>query len=121
MRVLFADKLPDRSRVRLASAGFEVRSEPKLEGDSLAERLASYDPEVLVVRGTKVTRAHLEAANSLALVVRAGAGVNTIDLATASERGVFVSNCPGKNAVAVAELAIGLMVALDRRIVDNTV
>jgi D-3-phosphoglycerate dehydrogenase len=119
MRVLFADKLPDRSRVRLASKGFEVRSEPKLEGDVLAARIAEFDPEVLVVRGTKVTKAHLEAGGSLALVVRAGAGVNTIDLATASERGVFVSNCPGKNAVAVAELAIGLMVALDRRIGDN--
>src|SRR4051812_31705174 len=56
---------------------------------------------------------------SLSLVVRAGAGYNTIDVATASKRGIYVSNCPGKNAIAVAELAIGLLLSLDRRIPDN--
>lgn len=119
MRVLFADKLPDRSRVRLASKGFEVRSEPKLDGDALAERLREWDPEVLVVRGTKVTAAHATAGRKLSLVVRAGAGVNTIDVGACSGRGIFVTNCPGKNAVAVAELAMGLMLALDRRIPDG--
>jgi D-3-phosphoglycerate dehydrogenase len=73
---------------------------------------------VLVVRSTNVTAPMLEA-GALALVVRAGAGYNTIDVATASKRGIYVSNCPGKNAIAVAELAIGLMLALDRRIPDN--
>ena len=72
------------------------------------------------MRSTKVTRAAIEAAPRLALVVRAGAGYDTIDVAAASERGIFVSNCPGKNSVAVAELAMGLIVALDRRIVDAT-
>jgi D-3-phosphoglycerate dehydrogenase len=52
-------------------------------------------------------------------VVRAGAGYNTIDVATASKRGIYVSNCPGKNAVAVAELAFALLLALDRRVPDN--
>jgi D-3-phosphoglycerate dehydrogenase len=56
---------------------------------------------------------------SLSLVVRAGAGYNTIDVATASKRGIYVSNCPGKNAIAVAELAFALMLALDRRVPDN--
>jgi D-3-phosphoglycerate dehydrogenase len=58
-------------------------------------------------------------ASALSLVVRAGAGVNTIDVAAASRRGVYVANCPGQNSIAVAELAIGLLVALDRRIPDN--
>ena len=58
-------------------------------------------------------------AGSLSLVVRAGAGYNTIDVAAASRRGIYVSNCPGKNAIAVAELAFGLILALDRRIPDN--
>ena len=58
-------------------------------------------------------------AGSLSLVVRAGAGYNTIDVATASRRGIYVSNCPGKNAIAVAELAFALMLALDRRMPDN--
>lgn len=118
MRVLFADRLPDRARVRLASQGFEVRAEPKLDGDDLGGRLAEWQPEVLVVRSTKVTAAHLDVAEKLALVVRAGAGVNTIDVAACSAKGVFVTNCPGKNAVAVAELTLGLVLALDRSIPD---
>ena len=58
-------------------------------------------------------------AGRLSLVVRAGAGYNTIDVAAASRRGIYVSNCPGKNAIAVAELAFALMLALDRRVPDN--
>src|SRR5215831_17053885 len=60
-------------------------------------------------------------AGPLKLVVRAGAGYNTIDVAAASRRGIYVSNCPGKNSIAVAELAFALMLALDRRIADNVV
>jgi D-3-phosphoglycerate dehydrogenase len=58
-------------------------------------------------------------ASSLSLIVRAGAGVNTIDVRAASRRGIYVSNCPGRNAIAVAELTFGLILALDRRIADN--
>lgn len=118
MRVLFADKLPDRARVRLASAGFEVRTEPKLDSDTLCTRLVEWDPSVLVVRSTKVTAQQVTSARKLSLVVRAGAGVNTIDVAACSARGIFVSNTPGKNAVAVAELTMGLLLSLDRRIPD---
>src|SRR6185436_15902352 len=75
--------------------------------------------DVLVVRGTKVPQAALEAGR-LSLVVRAGAGYNTIDVKTASARGIYVANCPGKNSIAVAELAFGLMLALDRRIPSGT-
>jgi D-3-phosphoglycerate dehydrogenase len=70
------------------------------------------------VRSTQVQAAVLDA-GALSLIVRAGAGVNTIDVAGASQRGIYVSNCPGKNAVAVAELAMGLILALDRRLPDN--
>ena len=73
---------------------------------------------MLVVRGTAVTAPMLEG-GALSLVVRAGAGYNTIDVATASQRGIYVSNCPGKNAIAVAELAFALLLALDRRVPDN--
>lgn len=73
---------------------------------------------MLVVRSTKVPEAVL-AAGPLKLVVRAGAGYNTIDVAEASRLGIYVSSCPGKNSVAVAELAFGLVCALDRRIADN--
>jgi len=77
-------------------------------------------PDVLVVRGTKVTEKMLDA-GQVKLVVRAGAGYNTIDVAAASKRGIYVSNCPGKNSIAVAELAFALILALDRRIADNVV
>jgi D-3-phosphoglycerate dehydrogenase len=84
----------------------------------LIEAVRSTGAEVLVVRSTKVTSAVLDAGR-LALIVRAGAGYNTIDVAGASKRGIYVSNCPGKNAIAVAELTFGLILALDRRIPDN--
>ncbi len=70
------------------------------------------------MRSTKVTAAMLDVGR-LALIVRAGAGYNTIDVAAASTRGIYVSNCPGKNAIAVAELAFALILALDRRVPDN--
>ena len=92
--------------------------QPELKEASLAEALASTKADILVVRSTKVTDAILEA-GELSLVVRAGAGYDTIDVKSASRRGIYVSNCPGKNAVAVAELTFGLILALDRRIPDN--
>ena len=119
MRVLFADKLPDQARERLTAAGFEVHFDPSLGGESLSAALSSLNPLVLVVRSTRVDAAHVHAGQALSLVVRAGAGVNTIDLVACSSQGIFVSNCPGKNADAVAELTIGLLIALDRRIPDN--
>lgn len=93
--------------------------EPELSGDALTARIRELDPAVLVVRSTKVTAGHMESGRALSLIIRAGAGVNTIDLDAASGRGVYVANCPGKNAAAVAELTIGHLVNLDRRISDN--
>ena len=75
---------------------------------------------MLIVRSTKVTAATIAAGKKLSLIVRAGAGVNTIDVDAASQRGIYVTNCPGKNSAAVAELAIGLLIACDRRIVNAT-
>lgn len=118
LRVLIADKLPAAARTALQEAGCEVVSNPALAGDALTDALGSVNPDVLVVRGTKVTADALEAARRLSLVVRAGAGVNTIDLATASARGVYVANCPGKNATAVAELAFAHILNADRRVAD---
>jgi len=105
----------------LGQLGFETEIDPTLQGDALEERLGSWSPSVLVVRSTRVEARHVTAAPRLSLVVRAGAGVNTIDLDACSAAGVFVANCPGKNAVAVAELAMGLILALDRRIPDNVI
>ncbi len=120
MRVLIADKFEDSGIAGLRSLGCEVYYEPKLEGEALGWRLRDTAADVLVVRSTKVAAAEMDQGRSLSLIVRAGAGVNTIDVAGASARAISVSNCPGKNAVAVAELAWGLILALDRRIPDQT-
>lgn len=119
MKVLVADAFETSGLDGLAALGCEVLYEPKLEGAALGARLAETGAEVLVVRGTKVEAPEIDAASGLALIVRAGAGVNTIDLRAASARAIAVSNCPGKNAIAVAELAWGLILALDRRIVEQ--
>jgi D-3-phosphoglycerate dehydrogenase len=118
MKVLVADKFEQSGIEGLRAAGCEVVSDPALEGRALEEAIASTGADVLVVRGTKVTEAMLEAGR-LSLIVRAGAGYNTIDVPAASRRGIYVSNCPGKNAIAVAELAFALILSLDRRVPDN--
>jgi D-3-phosphoglycerate dehydrogenase len=118
MRILIADKFPDGGRNELLQAGFEVVYDPDLKDDALAVAIKSSGADILVVRGTKVTGEMLEGGR-LSLVVRAGAGYNTIDVKAASSRGIYVSNCPGKNSIAVAELAFGLLLSLDRRIPDN--
>lgn len=118
MKVLVADKFEKTGLDGLKAAGCEVVYEPDLKDEGLTQAIAASGADVLVVRGTKVTTAMLDAGR-LSLIVRAGAGYNTIDVAGASTRGIYVSNCPGKNAIAVAELAFGLIIALDRRIPDN--
>ena len=117
MDLLFADRLPQPTITDLEARGHVCVMEPGLKGEELAARIAGFDG--LVVRSTKVKRAVFEAADRLALVIRAGAGTNTIDTDAAAERGVFVCNVPGRNAAAVAELTMGLLLALDRRIADN--
>src|ERR671939_1173447 len=120
MRVLIADKFEQSGRDGLDAAGCDYSYQPDVKDDSLIEAIRLYQPDALVVRSTKVSEAMLDA-GALKLVVRAGAGYNTIDVAAASARGIYVSNCPGKNSIAVAELAFALILALDRRIADNVI
>ncbi len=117
MKLLVADKLHPEVVEQLKQVASTVRYEPGLKADDLAGVIG--DADALIVRSTKVQAPALEAASRLSLIIRAGAGVNTIDLATASARGVAVCNCPGKNAVAVAELALALMLSWDRRVPDG--
>src|SRR5438067_10712191 len=120
MHVLIADKFEQSGRDGLAALGCEVRFQPKAKDEALVLEVDQFRPDVLIVRSTKVPEAVLNA-GALKLVVRAGAGYNTIDVAAASRRGIYVSNCPGKNSIAVAELAFALILALDRRIADNVI
>lgn len=120
MKVLVADKFEQSGLDGLAALGVEVVYEPDLKEDALNARIHESQAEVLVVRSTKVTEP-MVTGTKLALIIRAGAGYNTIDVEAASRNGVYVANCPGKNSQAVAELAFGLMLALDRHIADNVI
>ena len=120
MRILIADKFEQSGRDGLEAIGCDVSFQPDLKDEALVEAIRGEAPDVLVVRGTKVTEPML-AAGQIKLVVRAGAGFNTIDVASASRRGIYVSNCPGKNSIAVAELAFALILALDRRVAENVI
>ena len=121
MKVLIADKFEKAGIDGLRELGCTVLSQPDVTADALPALLRQEDPNILVVRSTKVTRDALEAGAALTLVIRAGAGIDTIDVAAASARGVFVTNCPGKNSIAVAELVFGLLLACDRRIPDQVI
>ncbi len=120
MKVLIADKFEKSGIDALKDMGCDVINEPGATPETLADLLASHAPEVLVVRSTKVKKPAIEKAESVKLIVRAGAGVDNIDLDAATAKGIAVCNCPGMNSDAVAELTMGLLLALDRRIVDQT-
>ena len=115
MKVLIADKLSPKAVSQLQAVGCDVTMDPDLSADALPGVISAV--EILIVRSTKVTAATIDAGTSLSMIIRAGAGVNTIDLKEASARGIHVTNCPGKNTDAVAELAIGHLITADRRIV----
>ena len=117
MKVLIADKFPAAQLRRAQESGHECTFRPELGAEDLSVALG--ESEALVVRSTRVTERSLRAGGRLVLVIRAGAGTNTIDIEAASALGVSVCNVPGRNAAAVAELTLGLLIAIDRRIAEN--
>jgi D-3-phosphoglycerate dehydrogenase len=119
MKVLIADKFEKVGIDGLKELGCSIVSQPELTAEALPGTVRETDPHILIVRGTKVTAETLNAGTALTLVIRAGAGIDTIDVAAASSRGIFVSNCPGKNSIAVAELVLALVLACDRRVADQ--
>ncbi|MEO1999268.1 MAG: NAD(P)-dependent oxidoreductase [Planctomycetaceae bacterium] len=118
MKILIADKLSRDAVEAFEALNLDVDFRPDCTAEDLPNVVAGFN--VLVVRSTKITQATIEAADQLSLIVRAGAGVNTIDVVAASAQGIYVSNCPGMNSDAVAELTLGLLIACDRRIPDAT-
>ncbi len=117
MKVLIADKFPENHIQTLKDNGIEVVYEAKLGENDIAG--AVKDCNFIVVRSTNVNAAAINAGSGLKIVIRAGSGYNNIDVKAATEKGVAVANTPGKNSIAVAELAMGLIIALDRKIADN--
>jgi D-3-phosphoglycerate dehydrogenase len=115
LKVIIADKLSPEAVEALRIAGVEVDDRSGIEAVELAGVIAEY--QGLIVRSrTKVTADLLKAGTALKVVGRAGVGVDNIDLAAARERGVAVVNTPVSTSVAVAELTIGLLLALLRNI-----
>ena len=119
MKVLIADKFEKVGVDGLKELRCTVTSRPDVKAEELPAVMREIDPHVLIVRSKKVNAATLKAGTGLSLVIRAGAGIDTIDVTAASALGVFVANCPGKNSIAVAELVFGLLLACDRRIPDQ--
>ncbi|HKK44644.1 MAG TPA: phosphoglycerate dehydrogenase [Balneolaceae bacterium] len=117
MTVLVADKLPEEAIKELEGIGTEVIFKPGTGGEDLDQGLGEAD--ILIVRSTVVSKKCIKNSPNLMLIIRAGAGVNTIDIEAASDFGIYVANCPGQNSIAVAELTMGLILSLDRFIPDN--
>jgi D-3-phosphoglycerate dehydrogenase len=116
MRLLIADKLHPRAIEELKTLPVEVVYDPEVTKESLEAKIGGVG--ILIVRSTEVTAEAIDKAKQLHLIVRAGAEFSTIDVRAASRRGIYVANCPGKNAAAVAELVFGLLLGIDRRIPD---
>jgi D-3-phosphoglycerate dehydrogenase / 2-oxoglutarate reductase len=117
VRILFADAFHPQYRAAVGRLGHDCTFQPELSATDLASHIGRHD--ALVVRSTRVTAETIAAADDLGLIIRAGAGTNTIDTRAVADRGIYVCNVPGRNAIAVAELAFGLVMALDRQIPDN--
>ncbi|HVO73074.1 MAG TPA: NAD(P)-dependent oxidoreductase [Ignavibacteriaceae bacterium] len=119
VKVLIADKFPENYIKEMQDMDLEVIYSPKLGENDLPE--AAKEADILVVRSTVVNAETINNSKNLNLIIRAGSGVNNINIPAANQKGIYVANCPGMNSIAVAELAIGLMISLDRRIPDNVV
>ncbi len=119
MKVLVACELPDDALEQLRSLAVDLDVRPQVAPAELRAALTGVG--VLIVGGTRVSPESLAGAASLQMIVHAGSGPGNIALEDASSQGIFVAHCPDTHATAVAELAIGLLLGLDRRIVDNTI
>ena len=119
MKILIADKFQKAYLPQLMALGHEVVMKPDIKAEELPGQIKGY--EIIIVRSKKVSAETINVSDALKMIIRAGAGVNTIDIEAAAQRGIYVCNTPGKNSIAVAELAFGLMLAIDRKIADNVI
>lgn len=119
MNVLIADKFEQSGIDGLVAAGCEVINKPDVTPEFLAETANQCGARVLIVRSKKVPAAAIEGMKTVAIIVRAGAGFDNIDVAACTKKGVGVCNCPGMNAVAVAELTMAHLLCCDRRLPEQ--
>jgi D-3-phosphoglycerate dehydrogenase len=115
VKILVADDLPLSALDLLRTEGWDVDARTGRSPEQLIHDIA--DAEAIVVRSaTKVTAAIINAAPMLRVIARAGTGVDNVDVAAASARGIIVMNAPGANSISVAELAMALILALARNV-----
>src|SRR5437588_9474596 len=112
-RVLISDKLESPGLELLRQAEIELDERHGLTGAALQEALRAADG-VIVRSGTRLTADELEDPGKLRVIVRAGVGVDNIDVGAATRRGILVMNTPGGNTVSTAEHTITLLMALAR-------
>lgn len=119
MKVLICDATDSKALKIIEDAGIEVVNRPDITPEELLQVVADF-PCLVVRSRTKITRDVLEAGTSLKAVVRAGVGVDNIDVAYAKEKGIQVLNTPGASTQSVAELTVAYMLALARSIPEMT-
>jgi D-3-phosphoglycerate dehydrogenase len=118
MKILVAGELPDATLEQLRALALEVAYRPDLTAAALRDGVA--DVGILVVENLRVSPDVIDRAPSLQMIVHAGHGPGDVALEAASSAGIFVTHCPDKSGEAVAEHAFGLLLALDRGVVDHT-
>ena len=114
LKVLVSDPIDDDGLRILKEAGFFIDNQPGIDKSRLASIIDQYD--VLIVRGRTKVDANLIGNSHLKIVGRAGVGLDNIDLEAAKERGITVLNTPSAPTTSVAELTVGLMLSLLRKI-----
>ena len=115
MLIVVADDLPKTALELLRAEGWNVDSKSGRSPEELARDVA--DADAIVVRSaTKVTPDIIAAATKLRAIARAGTGVDNVNVEAASARGIVVMNAPGANSISVAELAMGLILAMARHV-----
>jgi D-3-phosphoglycerate dehydrogenase / 2-oxoglutarate reductase len=115
VKIIVADDLPESALTLLRAEGWDIDARAGRSAEQLAADVA--DADALVVRSaTKVTAPIIAAAARLRAIARAGTGVDNVDVAAASARGIVVMNAPGANSISVAELALGQILALARHL-----
>ncbi len=118
-KVLICDPVAKEAVAILKGAGLEVTEKTGLKEDDLVGCIGDYHA-VIVRSATKITRKVIEAGGKLQVIARGGVGLDNIDVACAKERGIPVVNTPRASSVSVAELAIGLIFAVARKIPPPT-
>jgi D-3-phosphoglycerate dehydrogenase len=119
MKVLVSDPIADKGIELMRQVGIEVDVKTGLAPEELERTIGGYD--VVVVRSaTKVRKPLIEASKSLKLIVRAGVGLDNVDVEYAQAKGIEVMNTPSASSNAVAELTVGYLLALARRLPQTT-